>query len=139
MTRTPAFPLVVAASLTGMRDPVYSLPLHDIDQMRAVAGLLRAFIDEQAPCDNEGTEWKPDPSYRGIAAAWCHLDAAIKASEKPAAGIGETQMLFLGGSKTSFKCDASDEAGNVCRANCFRKIGHLRYKCNACGSTYTGE
>ena len=97
MTRTPALPLVVAASLAGMRDPIYSLPLHDIDQMRAVAGLLRAFIDEQAPCDNEGEEWEPDPSYQGIVAAWCHLDAAIKASEKPAVCGGALGYLAMVG------------------------------------------
>lgn len=42
------------------------------------------------------------------------------------------------GSKTSFKCDARDECGHLCRANCFKKIGHMRYKCNGCGATYTG-
>ena len=47
-------------------------------------------------------------------------------------------MLFIGGSKTSFKCDARDECGHLCRANCFKKIGHMRYKCNGCGATYTG-
>ena len=52
--------------------------------------------------------------------------------------LGETQMLFIGGSKTSFKCDARDECGHLCRANCFKKIGHMRYKCNSCGATYTG-
>ena len=68
----------IAATLDGMRSPIYSLPLFDLDQMRAVSGLLRAFIDDQSPCDNEGHDWKPDPSYQGIVAAWCHLDAAIK-------------------------------------------------------------
>ena len=71
----------VAVSLTGLQPPIYLLPLHDLAQMRAVAGQLRAFIDGQAPDTNEGEDWKPDPSYQGVVAAWCHLDAALHAAE----------------------------------------------------------
>ena len=82
MTSTLA--TAVASSLTpAMRDPIYSLPLHDIGQMRALAGLLRAFIDDNAPDTNDGQDWKPDPEYQGIVAAWCHLDGAIKAHDNP--------------------------------------------------------
>ena len=122
-----------------MPTPIITLHIHTIEQARALAGLIRAYIDDQQPCDNEGTDWKPDPDLAGVAALYAHLDAGIGEAAKPVAAIGETQMLFIGGSKESFKCDARDETGHKCRANCFRKIGDLRYRCNACGATYTGE
>jgi len=67
-----------------MPTPIITLPIHTIEQARALSGLLRAFIDGQSPDTNDGQDWKPDADYPGIVAAWCHLDAAIKSSEKPA-------------------------------------------------------
>jgi hypothetical protein len=107
--------------------------------MRAVAGILRECINAHAPTTNDGKDWTPPADYAEVSAAACHLDAAIEAHDKPVLGMGESQMLFIGGSTTSFRCDARDDHGQICRANVFKKIGELRYKCNACSSTYTGE
>lgn len=43
----------------------------------------------------------------------------------------ENKMIFLQGSKVSFRCD--------CQCNVFKEIKPLKYKCNSCGTTYTGE
>ena len=67
-----------------MPTPIITLPIHTIEQARALAGLLRAFIDDQAPCDNDGADWKPDPDLAGIAALYAHLDAGIAEATAPA-------------------------------------------------------
>lgn len=54
----------------------------------------------------------------------------------------ENVMVFLGGSKQSFRCDAPTDYGRgKCGGNVFRRIGENppRYECNSCGTTYTGE
>ena len=60
-----------------MPTPIITLPIHTIEQARALAGLLRAYIDGQQPDTNDGADWKPDPDLAGITALWCHLDAGI--------------------------------------------------------------
>lgn len=60
-----------------MPTPIITLPIHTIEQARALAGLLRAFIDDQSPDTNDGEDWKPDPDLAGIAALYAHLDAGI--------------------------------------------------------------
>jgi len=60
-----------------MPTPIITLPIHTIEQARALAGLLRAFIDGQSPDTNDGADWKPDPDLAGIAALYAHLDAGI--------------------------------------------------------------
>jgi hypothetical protein len=67
-----------------MPTPIYSLPFHTIAQMRAVAGLLRAYIDDHAPDTNEGEDWTPPDDLAEVSAAACHLEAAIEAHDKPA-------------------------------------------------------
>ena len=62
-----------------MPTPIITLPIHTIEQARALAGLLRAYIDGQQPDTNDGQDWKPDPDLAGMAALACHLDAGIKA------------------------------------------------------------
>jgi len=63
-----------------MPTPIITLPIHTIEQARALAGLLRAFIDDQSPSDNDGAGYKPDPDLAGIAALYTHLDAGIAAA-----------------------------------------------------------
>lgn len=47
---------------------------------------------------------------------------------------GDT-MLYVGGSKRSFRCE--------CGCNVFRKTAEtaesVKYKCNSCGETYSGD
>ena len=66
-----------------MPTPIITLPIHTIEQARALAGLLRAFIDGQQPDTNDGQDWKPDPDLAGIAALYAHLDAGIAEAGKP--------------------------------------------------------
>ena len=66
-----------------MSTPIITLPIHTIEQARALAGLLRAFIDGQQPDTNDGQDWKPDPDLAGIAALYAHLDAGIADIGKP--------------------------------------------------------
>ena len=63
--------------------PIITLPIHTIEQARALAGLIRAYIDGQSPDTNEGQDWKPDPDLAGIAALYAHLDAGIAEAGKP--------------------------------------------------------
>lgn len=60
-----------------MPTPIITLPIHTIEQARALAGLLRAYIDGQSPDTNDGEDWKPDPEFEGICAIAAHLDAGI--------------------------------------------------------------
>ena len=70
--------------------PIITLPIHTIEQARALAGLLRAFIDGQQPDTNDGADWKPDPDLAGMAALFANLDAGIKAVTTPLdTGLGE--------------------------------------------------
>jgi hypothetical protein len=62
-----------------MPTPIITLPIHTIEQARALAGILRAYIDDQQPDTNDGADYKPDPDLAGMAALACHLDAGIKA------------------------------------------------------------
>jgi len=41
------------------------------------------------------------------------------------------RMLFLSGSKTSFRC--------TCGCNVFTQLSELKYRCNGCAATHTGE
>jgi len=66
-----------------MPTPSITLPIHTIEQARALAGLLRAFIDGQSPDTNDGQDWKPDSDLEGIAALYAHLDAGIADAGKP--------------------------------------------------------
>jgi len=68
-----------------MPTPIITLPIHTIEQARALAGLLRAYIDGQSPDTNDGADWKPDPDLAGIAALYAHLDAGIADVKKPIA------------------------------------------------------
>jgi hypothetical protein len=65
-----------------MPTPIYSLPFHSITQMRAVAGLMRAYVDDNAPDTNEGEDWTPPADLAEVSAAACHLEAAIEAYDK---------------------------------------------------------
>ena len=57
----------------------------------------------------------------------------------------EDSMIFLKGSSHSFHCDNPIREGSfkslTCGCNVFRKSKTVpyHYKCNACGSTFTGE
>jgi len=77
-----------------MPTPIITLPIHTIEQARALAGLLRAFIDGQSPDTNEGQDWKPDPDLAGIAALYAHLDAGIAEAGKPSLTGGEKRELY---------------------------------------------
>ena len=77
--------------------PIITLPIHTIEQARALAGLIRAYIDGQSPDTNEGQDWKPDPDLAGIAALYAHLDAGIgEAGEagKPSITSEEKRELY---------------------------------------------
>jgi hypothetical protein len=74
-----------------MTTPIYSLPFHSIAQMRAVAGLLRAYIDDNAPDTNEGADWTPPADLPEVSAAACHLDAGIASAER----IAEAEAATL--------------------------------------------
>ena len=102
-----------------MPTPVITLPIHTIEQARALSGLLRAFIDGQSPDTNEGQDWKPDPDLAGIAALYAHLDA----------GIGEK----------SGKCNgrlAYEMMGGAFRVH---KDGVYRARCMSCGIERTND
>lgn len=55
----------------------------------------------------------------------------------------EIVMVYLDGSKRSFRCDARAPSATTksekCGANVFRKTAPTRYECNACGAKYIGE
>ena len=69
--------------------PIYSIPIFTIEQARAVAGVLRGYLDMQAPSDNEPTPDLCDTiasdDFQGTLAAWCHLDAFINTTTPKAA------------------------------------------------------
>lgn len=77
-----------------MPTPIITLPIHTIEQARALAGLLRAYIDGQSPDTNDGQDWKPDPDLAGIAALYAHLDAGIAEAGKPSLTGGEKRELY---------------------------------------------
>ena len=77
-----------------MPTPIITLPIHTIEQARALAGLLRAYIDGQSPDTNDGQDWKPDPDLAGIAALYAHLDAGIAEVGKPSLTGGEKRELY---------------------------------------------
>lgn len=85
-----------------MPTPIITLPIHTIEQARALAGLLRAFIDDQQPDTNDGADWKPDPEFEGICAIAAHLDAGIAnvgkpCSQVPTGTLVEAGELYLAG------------------------------------------
>lgn len=67
-----------------MPTPLITLPIRTIEQARALAGLLRAYIDDQQSDTNDGADWKPDPDLAGISALYAHLDAGIAEAPAPA-------------------------------------------------------
>jgi hypothetical protein len=81
MTNTTKTTSLIDHSVQGlastMPKPIIILPIHTIEQARTLAGLLRAYIDEQAPDTNDGQDYKPDPDLAGMAALYAHLDAGI--------------------------------------------------------------
>jgi len=77
-----------------MPTPIITLPIHTIEQARALAGLLRAFIDGQPPDTNDGQDWKPDPDLAGVAALYAHLDAGIAEASKPHLTGEEQRELY---------------------------------------------
>ena len=79
-----------------MPTPIITLPIHTIEQARALAGLLRAYIDGQSPDTNDGQDWKPDPDLAGITALWCHLDAGIADIGKPRATAPTGTLIEAG-------------------------------------------
>jgi len=76
-----------------MPTPIITLPIHTIEQARALAGLLRAYIDGQSPDTNEGADYKPDPDLAGIAALYAHLDAEIADAGKSAPRTVKVRVL----------------------------------------------
>lgn len=76
-----------------MPTPIIILPIHTIEQARALAGLIRAYLDGQAPDTNDGADWKPDPDLAGIAALYAHLDAGIAEATAPAARTVKVRVL----------------------------------------------
>lgn len=68
--------------------PIYVLPIFTIEQASAVAGVLRGYLDMQAPSDNEPTPDLCDTiasdEFQAVSAAWCHLDAFINSTNKAA-------------------------------------------------------
>ena len=76
-----------------MPTPIITLPIHTIEQARALAGLLRAYIDGQSPDTNEGQDWKPDPDLAGITALYAHLDNGIAEAGKPKPSTVKVRVL----------------------------------------------
>lgn len=97
-----------------MPTPLITLPIHTIEQARALAGLLRAFIDGQSPDTNDGANWKPDPDLAGITALYAHLDAGI--AEKSNKCHGRLAYEMMGG---AFRV---------------HKDGVYRARCTVCGT-----
>jgi hypothetical protein len=96
---------------------IYSLPFHTIAQMRAVAGLLRAYIDDHGPCDNDGYNYNPPEDLPEVAAASCHLAAAIEAHDKP----------------SSVVCGGTLEYETMAGAFRVHRDGVYRFRCPRCG------
>ncbi len=92
-----------------MPTPIITLPIHTIEQARALAGLLRAYIDGQSPDTNEGQDWKPDPDLAGVAALYAHLDAGIADAGKPKARPTTQGQQVMVARKVEF-----DSAGRYC-------------------------
>jgi hypothetical protein len=59
-------------------------------------------------------------------------------SEQEAAPKTDQAMIYLGGSKISFRCDYNDGRG-PCGCNVFTKLTPTKYRCNSCGMVYIGE
>lgn len=62
---------------------------------------------------------------------WCESEKAMKSA--PPIDTKKDYMLYLAGSKTSWRCE--------CGCNVFRRTParEKKYKCNSCGSVYVGE
>jgi hypothetical protein len=86
-----------------MPTPIITLPIHTIEQARALAGLLRAFIDDQQPDTNDGADWKPDPDLAGIAALYAHLDAGIAAATSMPAPSGFSDNSTIEGDSSTMR------------------------------------
>lgn len=83
--------------------PIITLPIHTIEQARALAGLLRAYIDDQSPDTNDGSDWKPDPDLAGIAALYAHLDAGISAATSMPAPSGFSDNSTIEGDSSTMR------------------------------------
>lgn len=49
---------------------------------------------------------------------------------------GGAAMVFLGGSKESFRCDVPQGRGKICGCNVFTRVGAKGYRCNSCRMLY---
>jgi hypothetical protein len=65
--------------------PIYSLPLFTIEQARAVAGVLRGYINDVTPTTNDAEDYTPPAELAEVSAALCHLDAGIETAERVSA------------------------------------------------------
>jgi hypothetical protein len=74
-----------------MPTPIYSLPFHSIAQMRAVAGVLRTYINDVTPTANDPEDYTPPEDLPEVSAAACHLDAGIALVER----IAEAEAATL--------------------------------------------
>ena len=84
-----------------MPTPIITIPIHTIEQARALAGLIRAYIDGQSPDTNDGQDYKPDPDLAGVAALYAHLDAGIAEATKPVPARHRHQCQWCGNGITS--------------------------------------
>ena len=68
-----------------MPTPIYSIPIFNIEQARAVASVLLGYLDATSPSDNVLTESQlaaiDSDEHKGISAAWCHLDAFLSTQD----------------------------------------------------------
>lgn len=107
--------MAMSSSLvTTMPTPIITLPIHTIEQARALAGLLRAYIDGQQPDTNDGQDWKLDPELTGIAALYAHLDAGIR-EQNTCGGVLAYEVMGVfrvhHGGVYRFKCQKCGDEG----------------------------
>jgi hypothetical protein len=93
------------------------------------AGVWR-FDGDDAICGQCGARW-PKSKLSGAAP----IEAPGKGDDDYATKVRRAQenstMLFVGGSRESYRCD--------CGANVFTKLGGQRYRCNGCKVSFSGE
>jgi hypothetical protein len=49
---------------------------------------------------------------------------------------GGQAMIYLGGSRDTFRCDVKNMHHGICGCNVFTRLRGRKYKCNSCGMVY---
>jgi hypothetical protein len=67
--------------------------------------------------------------------AGVHRSTEVIDEWQPEEEEGKSAMVYLGGSKDTFRCDVR-QGGGICGCNVFTRLPESDYRCNSCGMIY---